>query len=171
MAETEKEIDILNVIDKLSITLLNDEFDLCVCERELECKCLSHDDCVCDDDNYHIISGKTVYIGSNCHIFIKFAFNKNVILSKKKNLRFFLLKSPEQSPKRFTNEEEIPVMDLIRVYDGKKFTEKLNLISDEVWFPLFDKSSVKPEEILLKINYSLYENFDSKDPFQKDLKI
>lgn len=145
----EENIDILTILSEVSNSMINKSVDLCVCERELECNC--KEECLCDSDDYHIITSKKVILGTNCSYMFDFRFDNKVKLSKKKNLRFFTLNNE-------TNEEN-PVMDLIRIYENKKLIdEKIKLITNDIQFPTFGDIVVKSEEIFLKLNYLLYEN-------------
>ena len=170
IAEKEdKKIDLFELINYLPNIFQDDNLDVCVCERELICKC--KDDCICDSDDYHIIHKKTVCIGANSKLLTEFKFEKKVKLSKKKNLRFFTLNRQ--------TEEEIPFMDLIRINEEKKLIdekvdllapgrgevsvvlpaklEKVYLIQLDLMFPMLDGVSVKSDFINLDINYLLYE--------------
>lgn len=142
-------IDIIDFIDEVSSSLLDKNVDICVCERELECKC--KDECLCDDDDFHVIQKKQVTLGSNNNLLFEFRFDKKTKLSKKKNLRIFSLNNE--------TEEETPIMDLIRVYEKKKLREeKLFMHQKRIIFPMFDGvSSVKSEEIFFKVNYMMYD--------------
>lgn len=72
----------------------NLETSICVCERELLCKCKSGSPCECDDDQYYESNAIKCDYGSNCRFVVQLEFFHDTLKISpklKKNLKFFKL--------------------------------------------------------------------------------
>ncbi len=71
----------------------SDPGDLCVCAREKTCRCDEGNDCVCDDDEYFVLSRLRLEQHSNCKGLLEFTLRDeaNVRLNRHKTWRVFRL--------------------------------------------------------------------------------
>ena len=132
---------------------------LFVCERETRCACADAKQCVCDSDDYFPVLSSKSDVGSNCNFTVEFHFERDLKLSRKKNLRFFYLDEKH-------DDHEVPVVDVVRMSTGKVRDDDIadthvrffcaSQAQPHIEFPLREGVTIGKQCVHFQFNYLAY---------------
>ena len=153
-------IDIFKELALLQDSLKNQKADLCFCERENICCCVSSFECECDVEDFHMVSGVEIIEGSNSNLIFEFLTLERVAIPRLKNVRFFALDKE--------TDDETWIMDLLKVVEKRKkkkvvskyfLKTKTRCNEDEpkyIHYEIFDVPHLQGKRIQIKIDYLQY---------------
>jgi hypothetical protein len=160
--------DVYRALAQFQDRLKDGDVDVCVLSCESKCRCrLDHpeDPCDCESPDYWSSFQTTFTEGSNASLIVDLYFKGTVTLPHFKNVRVFTLNK--------TNDEEIWMMDILKIVSSKKIQgkKKKSKFIEDCWlilthdaftewflcFQLFEVPRLRGKRFSFKIDTRHYE--------------